>query len=446
MLFEPDQHHFRNRYDSATLSVIRYYRGVGMAVLNIRLPEQIRDQLREMANDAGVTLSEFARDLLTAAVVPAYEREAEHGEEPAPESMPILDRQILSMLHRILARVLPKDANDVDGDRDYQLMRARILESGYTGAYWYETAGFSTELSKRDCDRISDLLQMFRTITYSIENLAKEGRPVDEILLERLEFAGFDHNDPLESHIASYVDFLMRDDRWTELRPQLERNDNGNSHSPMLGVYGRMLSEYRRIMDGRERGYSHQDYLLSLNDLRQVAEARVHPATGRTREIPAMEHSQVPLPEDQYLTRIGEVAYTVSYLEWTILGDLHRLSDQLPDELVLKAVEPLETSGIGAAVKKASTAVEPGPIKDYLVGMYRALFAASKIRNDVLHARPATHPSEGQRLNRAEVQNKQTTGKRFWIDDAWFDTSVSNLNEILAAAYRVRPPIRATRK
>jgi hypothetical protein len=26
--------------------------------------------------------------------------------------------------------------------------------------------------------------------------------------------------------------------------------------------------------------------------------------------------------EDEYLARIGEVAYSVSYLEWTIFGDL----------------------------------------------------------------------------------------------------------------------------
>jgi len=46
----------------------------------------------------------------------------------------------------------------------------------------------------------------------------------------------------------------MRDDRWTELKPQLELNDNGNSHSRVLDMYMRMLSEFRRIMDDRERG------------------------------------------------------------------------------------------------------------------------------------------------------------------------------------------------
>lgn len=244
-----------------------------MAVLNVRLDDWVRDQIKELADGKGMTVSEFVRDLVMEAVVPVYRREAGHGDEPAPESMRIIDRQVLSLLHRILARVLPEDANDVDGDLEYQLMRAQILESGYVGEYWYEVAGFDTELSKRDCARVSDLLQMFRIITFSIDHLAKEGAPVDDELKDMLEFRGFDHNDALEGHMARYVNFLMRDNRWTELKPQLKRNDN--SHSPALDTYMRMLSEYRRIMDSRRRGFGRLDYLLSSDELRQISVASV---------------------------------------------------------------------------------------------------------------------------------------------------------------------------
>lgn len=44
-----------------------------MAVLNIRVDDRVRDQLREMADDEGVTLSEFVRDRLMEAVVPVFE-------------------------------------------------------------------------------------------------------------------------------------------------------------------------------------------------------------------------------------------------------------------------------------------------------------------------------------------------------------------------------------
>lgn len=253
-----------------------------MAVLNIRVDDRVRDQLRELADDQGVSLSEYVRDLLMEAVVPVFERQVEHGDEPPVESMQIVDRQVLSLLHRILARVLPEDANDVDGDLEYQLRRAKILEEGYTGEYWYETAGFRTELSKRDCGRVSDILQMFRIITYSIQRLAKDGTPVSEDLAYQLAFQGFDHSDSLEGHMASYVNFLMRDgEHWTELKPQLERADNGNSHSPELDTYLRMLAEYRRIMDSRERGSSRRAYLLSAGELGQIADAQVHPSNRR---------------------------------------------------------------------------------------------------------------------------------------------------------------------
>lgn len=254
-----------------------------MAVLNIRVDDHVRDQLKELADAAGVTLSEYVRDLLLEAVMPVYAADVKHGDEPAPESMRTIDRQVLSLLHRVLARVLPEDANDVDGGPEYQLERAKILEEGFAGEYWMEVAGLRTELSKRDCDRVSDILQMFRIITYSIDHIAEDGTPVDQTLARQLEFEGFDHNDALESHMATYVKYQMRDDRWSELQPQVERHDSGNSHSRRLDIYMRMLGEYRRIMDSRERGLDRFDHLLTLGELQQIADARIHPSNRPRR-------------------------------------------------------------------------------------------------------------------------------------------------------------------
>lgn len=248
-----------------------------MAVLNIRVEDWVRDDLKELADAEGVTLSEYVRDLAMAAVVPLRQRE-KHGDEPAPETMPIANRQILSLLHRILARVLPEDANGDDGDMDYQLERARMIEAGFTAEYWYEVAAFRTELSKRDCSRVLDILDMFRAITFSIKRLEKQGITIDEDTAYGLEFRGFDHNDGLERHMASYVEHLMDDGRWGELQPQVKRHDDGNSHHRMLDIYMRMLAEYRRIVAGRSRGFDPDDFLLSKDELQQVAEARVHPS------------------------------------------------------------------------------------------------------------------------------------------------------------------------
>lgn len=247
-----------------------------MAVLNVRIDDEAYDQLKELADNEGASLSEFVRDKLLEFVVPVSR---EHGDEPAPESFNTRDRLVLSLLHRILARVLPDDANGEDGDEEYQLQKAQILESGFAGEYWFEVAGFETELSKQDCRRVIDILQMFRIITFSIQRLAKDGVPIEDKLAERLRFRGFDHNDALEGHMARYVRYQMRDEnRWQELQPQAAESDNGNSHMPVLAVYMRMLTEYRRIMRGREGSYDRDDYLLSAAELRRIEEATIHPS------------------------------------------------------------------------------------------------------------------------------------------------------------------------
>jgi hypothetical protein len=54
-----------------------------------------------------------------------------------------------------------------------------------------------------------------------------------------------------------------------------------------------------------------------------------------------VERSPAALPDDEYLVRFSEIAYTASHLEWTFLGDLHRLADRLPNELVPNRLEPI---------------------------------------------------------------------------------------------------------
>lgn len=154
-----------------------------------------------------------------------------------------------------------------------------------------------------------------------------------------------------------------------------------------------------------------------------------------------MEHSRIALPEPSYLARIGEIAYTISSMEWTILGDIRLLETDLPEAISLDQLEPEMTSGIAAKIKAATTGMMGGPTKEYLIAVYRALYAAAAIRNDVLHARPATHPSGSQRLMRAETTNRQTTGLRFWIDDEWFDEAICKLNDLVTAMNDLRFPL-----
>jgi len=250
-----------------------------MAVLNVRIDDQVRDQLKSLAEANDMTLSEFTRNLLLEVVQPIIPGGPPRGDAAAPESLKTMDRQVLSLLHRILARVLPEDSNDVDGNPRYQLERARVLEHGFTSEYWMEIAGFNTELSRRDCGRVSDILQMFRVIWFSIDQLQTDGKPLDAELADRLVFKGFDFNDQLEGQMAQYVKYQIGKDLWTELQPQIAATDGGNSHRPMLDTYSRMLAEYRRILDGRERGAGVRDWELSKGDLERLAQALMYRGT-----------------------------------------------------------------------------------------------------------------------------------------------------------------------
>ncbi|MFD2840558.1 hypothetical protein ACFSYH_08240 [Populibacterium corticicola] len=122
-----------------------------MAVVNIRVEDHVRDLLKRKADDEGVTLSEYVREVLVAAIIPVgTAATTEHGDEQAPETMTLF-----------------------------------------------------------------------------------------------------------------------------------KRHDGGNSHIPTLAWYSRLLAEYRRIMDARERGHTRESYLLSAAELRQVKDARTHPSTRR---------------------------------------------------------------------------------------------------------------------------------------------------------------------
>lgn len=213
-----------------------------MAVINVRVDDRIRDELKVLADAEGVSLSEFIRILLIEAIVPVrdaeeHEEAAKHGDAAAPDSFRLIDRQMLSLLHRILGRVLPEGAGDVDGDLAYQLERAHVLEEGYVGEYWKEVSGFATELSRRDCRRVNDILQMFQVVRFSLKSLADAGTPLDDRRTRYLEFDGFDFNDSLEGHMGSYVGYMVSSGRWSDLKPILAANDGGNSHSPTLPSY-----------------------------------------------------------------------------------------------------------------------------------------------------------------------------------------------------------------
>lgn len=242
-----------------------------MATITVRVADETRDALERAAAEAGQTLSDHVRELLEGPVSTVARAQPD---TLAPESLAVHDRHVLALLHRILARVLPEDSNDVDGDASYQLQRAEVLERGFTKEYWVEYAVMEPELSNSDCAFVLDVLDMFRIAQYSINELEREGTVIDEELRLRLTFAGFDHNDSHELQMSEYVRYLVSDGRrWNEQHDFVMGPEGGNSHRPTRQRYSRMLAEYRRIL--KERGpaaaWRRDDYLLTLDELRKLA-------------------------------------------------------------------------------------------------------------------------------------------------------------------------------
>lgn len=259
-----------------------------MATITVRIDDETRDALQAKANEERQTLSDYVRDRLHDAVFSfRKQEEVKNSGGLEPRSMSALDRHTLALLHRILARVMPEDSNDVDGDTAYQLERAKVLEHGYTSEYWIEFAGLRPELTARHSEFVKDVLDMFRIALYSIKELREHGVEIDESLERDMTFEGFDHNDLLEGQMADYVAFLVEDGKWEEQKELVLGSDRGNSHHQTLEVYSRMLTEYREVKQNpaRKSGGS-KSYLLKEDELRKIAAARIHPSRRGSQELP----------------------------------------------------------------------------------------------------------------------------------------------------------------
>lgn len=246
--------------------------------MTIRLSDDEHSALKEMAGREGLSLSEYVRTLLNAAINPTYSPVAPDLDLTPPETISLHDRQVLVLLHRILGHVLPQGANGPEGDLEYQMERVKVLENGFTGEYWREVAGFYPELPKSTSHQLMEILDMFRAIKASLDRLSQSGFALNPDAVSGLSFNGFDHNDSHEGRLGDYTKFLMETGRWTELREQFEAIDGGNSHLPMLATYQRMLAEYRRIMASRNPGDPFSRLYLSVEELAQIHQASFHPS------------------------------------------------------------------------------------------------------------------------------------------------------------------------
>jgi len=162
------------------------------------------------------------------------------------------ERWILSNQYRILEALYPQEQKDLAERRE-------ALESGYEAEYDSMSQHIYDDkdcLTEEQCREVIDILSMFRALHDAKD---KGGVEEKETILE-----GFDGNDTLESSYMAYARYFCKSDGG---RFEESRKGDFNSHSLMLGIYRRMLKEWKN---------SAKPHQLTKEDIVRIVGARTY--------------------------------------------------------------------------------------------------------------------------------------------------------------------------
>lgn len=250
-----------------------------MATMSIRVEDALHRRIEDAAEGEGLSVSEWTRQLVSSAL--GLEEKADWS---APTTLSKRDRQQLALLHRIVELVSPDE-----DEAAYHARMAKVLQRGFTGEYADEFVAIDDEMPMSECRLVWDLLDMFRVIRASVDNVGPERvQEIDEIAEHVLTFRGFDFNDRREGRMASYAAHLIESGRWEELAEHFDaKHEHGNSHAPVLASYLRMLDIFRPIWSEMIGGTGRGRYLLGEEELREIVLAGYHPDRRPDRLGPA---------------------------------------------------------------------------------------------------------------------------------------------------------------
>ncbi|KZN68309.1 hypothetical protein N473_07750 [Pseudoalteromonas luteoviolacea CPMOR-1] len=124
--------------------------------------------------------------------------------------------------------------NENDASHYQELIK--ILQSGYTIFYNQVFQHLSEEMSEESCKLVLNILDLYRAIEDTRARTAS--KELDDH--RRSTFLGFDGNS--ETEYMCFARFLVVEQgKFREQEQYLQKNDNMNSHMPMIEIYRRML-------------------------------------------------------------------------------------------------------------------------------------------------------------------------------------------------------------
>ncbi|WP_394175591.1 YfbU family protein [Guptibacillus hwajinpoensis] len=145
------------------------------------------------------------------------------------------ERLTLINQYKILEKLYPNE------EEAYQELRIP-LEEGFTYDYYKSFSFMESELSIEQCKEVLNILDMYRTLTFSYRDLEDKSG----IDMKDIKFHGFDgNNEPSQYVYAKH--YLITLNRYQELKDG--EYDDFNSHRGMLSKYRRMLTVFQSLSD-----------------------------------------------------------------------------------------------------------------------------------------------------------------------------------------------------
>lgn len=162
-----------------------------------------------------------------------------------PESIPLLERQLLINQCRLLALLGDEREKEVNEKR------VEILEKGYTGLYPKVFNTLYEEVPISVYNEISDIMKMYGRINDSVRLLTDEEK--NSLDLSALEFEGFDEDNGMYYYMMSYL--VDRMDEHEEYKGKQLKSHN----SSCMVKYNRMLSVFSEYEKTDKFQYSARD-------------------------------------------------------------------------------------------------------------------------------------------------------------------------------------------
>ena len=247
-----------------------------MPTMSIRVEDSLHQRIEDASGGEGLSVSEWMRKLIVSRLG------LDEGVDwTAPTTLSKRDRQQLALLHRLIEL-----ASADEDEANYHATMAKVLQRGFTGEYPDEFISIDDEMPMSECRLVWDLLDMFRVIKASVDSIGLEKvKQIDKIAEHSLAFRGFDFQNHRESRMAGYTRHLIETDRWIELAEHFDdKHERGNSHSPVLDSYLRMLEVFKPIWAAKVIGADRGRYLLDEAHLRSLVEAAYHPERRPDRQ------------------------------------------------------------------------------------------------------------------------------------------------------------------